>query len=128
VGPDLDVQMVLMSDWSGWAKDTGFVRNRFYVEGVARYGHGIRKNADGSYELADGWGPATGTTFEGNLFYGKHVPMPPDGQRKIGPGVPVVQRKWNSFDPAHPESFDAFLAEHRAWLRRLMESEFGPLP
>jgi hypothetical protein len=130
VGPGLDVQMVLMSDWSGWASDTRFVRNRFYVEGTARYGHGTAKNPDGTYTLADGWGPAVGTVFEGNLFQGKHVPMPTDGDRQEAAGVSPPQRKWNSpeFDFAHPERFDAFMASHRAWMRQLMESEFGPLP
>jgi hypothetical protein len=130
VGAGIDVQMVLMSDWSGWASDTRFVRNRFYVEGTARYGHGTSKNPDGTYVLADGWGPAVGTAFEGNLYFGNHVPMPADEQRQPAPRVPPVRTKWNSpeFDPAHPESFDAFLTEHRTWLRELMESEFGPLP
>ena len=129
VGPGLDVQMVLFSDWSGWAKDTRFLRNRFYVEGTARYGHAISRNPDWTYVLADGWGPATGTVFEGNFFWGNHVAMPADVTAKSG-GVPVLHRKWNSpeFDPTHPEALDAFLAAHRKWLRELMQSEFGPLP
>jgi len=130
VGLGYDVQMVLMSDWSGWARDTRFVRNRFFVEGVARYGHGTGKNPDGTYPLAAGWGEAAGTILEGNLFFGNHVPMPADGERQTAARVPPAPRKWNSpeFDAAHPESFDAFLTAHRAWMRQLMESEFGPLP
>ena len=36
VGPSLDVQMVLASNWSGWTDDALFTKNRFYVEGSAR--------------------------------------------------------------------------------------------
>jgi hypothetical protein len=125
-----DVQMVLFSDWSGWAKDTRFVRNLFYVQGTARYGHGTGKNPDGTYPLSEGWGPATGVEWQGNLFYGNHVPMPTGTDQKADPRVPAVSRKWNSpeFDFTHPERFDAFLASHRAWLRELLEAEFGRLP
>ncbi len=36
VGPGLDVQMVLASNWSGWTDDARFSENRFYVEGALR--------------------------------------------------------------------------------------------
>ena len=113
VGPGTDVQMVLFSDWSGWARDTRIVRNRFYVEGTARYGHGTGKNADGTYRFEEGWGPATGTVFEGNENLARSA-----------------RRNWQSpeFNAAHPEGFAAFLAAHRAWMRELMEAEFGKLP
>jgi len=130
VGPGVDVQVVLMSSWSGWARDTRFVRNRFYVEGTARYGHGVAKNPDGTYDLAEGWGPAEDTVFQGNFFFGHHTGLPGAAENTVASRVPAVHRQWTTpaFDPSRPDTFDAFLVAHRAWLRRLITGEFGPLP
>jgi hypothetical protein len=34
----LDVQMLLVADWNGWADSALFTKNRFWVRGTARYG------------------------------------------------------------------------------------------
>src|SRR5215469_15268845 len=72
VVPGLDVQMLVLSDWQGWANGAIFRNNRFYVQGTARHGHGTKHN-DGTYALEPRPGGAKGIVFEGNLFAGKHV-------------------------------------------------------
>ena len=129
VGAGLDVQMVLASNWSGWTEDALFSKNRFYVEGTARYGHASVSHADGTYEIAPGWAPAKEVVFSGNRYFGKEVDRPEDAAGAVDSRVPdVLQRRdWAGpqFDPAHPDNFDSFMAMHGVWMRELIRSEFG---
>jgi hypothetical protein len=133
VGPGLDVQMVLASNWSGWTDDAVFSKNRFYVAGVARYGHAASGHPDGTYEIAPGWAPAKNIVFHGNQYFGKQIDRPEDAAGKAFSSVaevPAITRDWAGpqFDPAHPDDFDAFMIRHKVWLRELMQSEFGEIP
>jgi len=125
IGPGLDVPILLTSDWQGWANDAVFRENTFDVEGVARYGHGM-KHEDGTYALEPGWGDAKGIVFEGNRYLGRHVDRPQDakGQER---GGPAPKLDWNApqFDPSKPDEFDAFLKKHREWMMRLFARQFG---
>jgi hypothetical protein len=127
VGDGLDVQMMLVTEWSGWSTGTVLRRNRFYVDGVARYGHGTKRLEDGTYTMAPGWGGAKDVVFEGNHYEGKHVDRPEEaGEARSSVARPAAD--WQGrpeFDPAKPEGFDRFLAAHRAWMERLMELHFG---
>ncbi|MFD2430623.1 hypothetical protein ACFSUK_26210 [Sphingobium scionense] len=38
VGKGMDVQMVVATNWDGWAQDVRIVENDFKVAGTARYG------------------------------------------------------------------------------------------
>lgn len=78
LAPGMDVQLVLFSNWNGWAQSTAFLNNIFFAEGTARYGREIGRNADGTYSLGAGFAPAAGTTFDSNLFFGNHVDRPDD--------------------------------------------------
>lgn len=128
VGPGLDVQMVLASNWSGWTDDALFSKNRFYVEGVARYGHASASHPDGTYDIAAGWAPAKDMVFSGNRYYGKQIDRPDDPTGTVIATAPPLARDWDGpqFDPAHPEDFAAFMLRHKAWLNALMAGEFGP--
>lgn len=130
VGPGLDVQMVLASNWSGWTDDAVFKNNRFYVEGVARYGHAPASHPDGTYDIAPGWAPAKNMVFDGNQYFGKQIDRPEDANAKVEAIAPQVNRDWQGpqFDPANPDGFDAFMAQHAAWLHELMKEEFGEIP
>jgi hypothetical protein len=132
VGPGLDVQMLLASNWSGWTDDALFSNNRFYVEGVARYGHAAASHPDGTYDIAAGWAPAKDIVFSGNQYFGKQVDAPNDPTGKIDPKVPaaIAARDWDGpkFDPAKPDEFEAFMVRHKAWLLGLMKREFGNIP
>lgn len=130
VGPGLDIQMVLASNWSGWTEDAVFSNNRFYVEGTARYGHASASHPDGTYEIAPGWAPAKDIVFTGNQYFGTQIDRPEDATARLDPQVPAHARDWAGpqFDPAHPADFDVFMTRHKAWLRELMKSEFGDVP
>ena len=62
--------MVLHTDWTGWATDTYFYNNIFYVEGTARFSNGVSGNADWSYVTAPGPGKSTNNTYDSNVYYG----------------------------------------------------------
>lgn len=126
-GPKLDVQLLLASDWDGWADGAVFRRNRFYIEGTARYGHQIARHPDGTYDMAPGFEPARNIVFEGNRYAGSHIGRPADPAAVEEPpgGVTPPGAGEPQFDPNFPERFDEFLAAHRAWMVRMFEREFG---
>lgn len=127
VGPDLDVQMLIATDWDGWADGAVFRNNLFHVEGAARYGHQTVRNKDGTYGIAAGWGPARNIVFEGNTYVGRHIDAPDDprASREKSAAPPSMDWREPEFDPAQPPGFDSFLARHRAWMIRLFERQFG---
>lgn len=71
VGTGESVDLVLHTDWTGWASDTYLYNNIFYADGTARaFSYGVSGNPDGSYVTAPGPGKSTNTVFDFNLFYG----------------------------------------------------------
>ena len=127
VGPDIDMQILAATNWEGWARDAVFRNNTFWVLGTARYGHEIKRNKDGTYALAPGWGPAQNIVFEGNRYIGNNIDRPEDPNAVVEASVPVPTLDWNGpqFDPADPDRFDAFMAAHRTWMLQLFEKQFG---
>ena len=77
VGKDENVDVVLHTDWTGWASDTYFYNNIFYVEGTAKFGYGVKGNEDGSYDSAAGPGKSTNNVYDYNLYYGVQPPDDP---------------------------------------------------
>jgi hypothetical protein len=70
VGKDENVDLVLHTDWTGWASDTYFYNNIFYVEGIGRFSYGAHGNDDGSYDPAPGGGKSTHNVYDYNVYYG----------------------------------------------------------
>lgn len=70
VGKGENVDIVLHTDWTGWAADTYFYNNIFYVEGTAQFGYGVTGNPDGSYTSAPGPGKSINNVYEYNVYYG----------------------------------------------------------
>lgn len=70
VGKNEDVDIVLHTDWTGWATNTYFYNNIFYVEGTARFSYGVTGNPDGSYVPAPGPGKSTNNVYDFNVYYG----------------------------------------------------------
>lgn len=70
VGKEENVDVVLHTDWTGWASDTYFYNNIFYVEGTARFSYGVTGNPDGSYMPAPGPGESTNNVYDYNVYYG----------------------------------------------------------
>ncbi len=65
-----NVDVVLHTDWTGWATNTYFYNNIFYVEGIARFSYGVKGNPDGSYETAPGPGKSVNNVYDFNVYYG----------------------------------------------------------
>jgi hypothetical protein len=131
IGPGQDVQVLLLTDWSGWARGLELRDNLFQSEGVGRYGHQVSHRPDGSYVLGPGWGPARDVVLRGNRYLGRHENPPGDAAKPGGSAPPPVAfDDWPGpqFDPREPGKFDAYLAAHRAWMLRLMERQFGRKP
>ena len=62
VPSELNIQMIRMGSWQGYADNTRWYNNIFYVEGSA------------TYDLGD----STNNLFEANCFYGNHISPPSD--------------------------------------------------
>ncbi|MHA6768660.1 right-handed parallel beta-helix repeat-containing protein [Sphingobium ummariense] len=126
VGAAMDVQMVVATEWQGWARDVRFVGNVFKVAGTARYGSESGRSGP-DYLIKAGFSPASFIRFKDNSYLGAHVDLPEDG---IGrPVVPYVEppADWQVpvFDPARPDGFSDFLARHRAWMVTMLQRELG---
>lgn len=127
VGPEIEMQMLAVTNWDGWASDAIFRKNVFWVLGKARYGYETKGNKDGTYKLAPGWGPAKGIVFEGNRYVGVNLDHPDDRTGVFSERETPPQLDWNgpNFDAADPERFDEFIAAHRKWIVQLLEQQFG---
>lgn len=70
VGKGEHADIVLHTDWTGWASDTYFYNNIFYVEGTGEFGYGVTGNDDGSYVSAPGSGKSTNNVYDSNVYFG----------------------------------------------------------
>lgn len=70
VGKDENSDVILHTDWTGWASDTYIYNNIFYVEGKAQFGYGVTGNDDGSYVTAPGPGKSTNNIYDYNVYHG----------------------------------------------------------
>jgi len=61
---------------------------------------------------------------------GRNVDQPEDrsGTQNSMADDPRLDLNEPVFDPAHPELFDSFIAEHRRWLMDLFKQQFGEKP
>jgi len=130
IGPNDDVQILLVSSWDGWSTVAIFRGNTFNVAGTGRFGHAVNKTEDGVYQLAPGWGGAKEIRFEGNRYFGHILDVPQDSTGEVDPNFRPAKIDWAEpdFDPARPEGFNEFLTAHRQWMLRLFTSQFGVVP
>ena len=130
VGPGIDVEMVVFSNWQGWPDHMLFQSNQFYVSGTARYGHQVKRNEDGSYQIAPGWGPAQDISWQKNQYSGRNIGKPEASPASDKKQLKRPEIDWEEpkFDPAHPDGFDVFIAKHRMWMMHLFEQQFGQRP
>lgn len=131
IAPDTDVQVLLLSTWSGWPNGLELKNNLIHSGGVARYGHQVSRDYEtGAYGIAAGWGPSTNIVLSGNVYAGNHESRPEDhGDPSKAPKA-IGFHDWPGpqFDPEHPEKFAAFIKAHREWMLRLMEEQFSHRP
>jgi hypothetical protein len=70
VGPEYSVDLLLYSDWKGWAKGTYLWNNTFYVRGRAQFSFALSRAADGAFTTAPGFGQSRGNLLDANVYYG----------------------------------------------------------
>ncbi|WP_340266035.1 right-handed parallel beta-helix repeat-containing protein [Sphingobium mellinum] len=126
VGKAIDVQMVVATQWDGWANDVHFVDNLFKVAGTARYGSEVGRSGP-DYLIKAGFDPAGMIRFKGNSYWGSHVDLPEGG---VAPAPLLLEDRnadWQVpvFDPARPDGFDEFLQRHRSWMLTMLKRELG---
>ncbi|MGE4323037.1 MAG: right-handed parallel beta-helix repeat-containing protein [Sphingobium sp.] len=126
VGKDMDVQMVIATQWEGWARDVRFTDNMFKVAGRARYGSEAGRNGP-DYLIRAGFSPAEHIRFRGNSYLGDHIDLPEDGiDQPIMPyREAAVDWQVPTFNPASPDGFADFLVRHRAWMVTMLQRELG---
>jgi hypothetical protein len=126
VGAKQDVQMVIATEWQGWATDIRLEDNALLVAGTARYGHESGRNGP-DYLLAPGFPPADHVVFKGNRYLGRHLdpPMDEDGEWKSDYRSPVADWAVPTFDPAKPDGFADFMTRHRSWMLTMLARELG---
>jgi len=78
VGAGLAVDLLLYSDWNGWAEDTTVENNIFDVRGRAQFTHGLSRAPDGAYATAPGWGASRRNGFDSNVYFGNVAPIADD--------------------------------------------------
>jgi hypothetical protein len=70
VGPERHADLLLYTDWGGWARDTYLENNIFCVRGSVQFSYGISRAADGAYATAEGFGQSENNVFDSNVYYG----------------------------------------------------------
>lgn len=115
----MTVNVVQMSNWEGWPKDTTFTGNVFRIDGVGRYAHESGRHEDGTFDVKPGMGPATGTVFEGNVYLGTHQDRPEDKKAlESAKGAGVSGSPLAVLDTPELRSATAE-QRHQAWLREI---------
>ena len=76
VGQGEDVDVLLHSDWNGWAANTSYFNNIIYVDGTGRFSHGASRAPDGAYAVAPGPGNSTNNIYDANVYC--NLPAPTD--------------------------------------------------
>ncbi|GLV26807.1 right-handed parallel beta-helix repeat-containing protein [Sphingobium sp. Cam5-1] len=126
VGKAMDVQMVVATQWDGWARGVRFRSNVFKVAGTARYGSEIGRNGP-DYLIKAGFDPAESFRFKGNSYLGSHVDAPDDGAAQIESSYEEQPADWQVpvFDPAKPDGFPQYIESHRLWMLEMLRRELG---
>ncbi|WP_230461279.1 right-handed parallel beta-helix repeat-containing protein [Sphingobium sp. CAP-1] len=124
VGKGLDVQMVVATDWDGWARDVRFRDNIFNVAGTARYGSESGRSGP-DYLIRAGFAPAEHVRFNGNVYRGRHIDLPDDADGQFSATYVEQPADWQIpvFDPARPDGFSDFLIQHRSWMLSMLQRE-----
>ena len=97
VGPEHKLDLLLHSDWNGWAKGTYLYNNIFYVQGSGQFCYGVSRGEDGAYVTAPGPGQSQGNVLDSNVYYGRVV-APDDAHAMtgdptlVGPGTGALGR------------------------------------
>ena len=124
VGQPIDAQMVIATEWQGWANDVRFIDNRFAVTGTGRYGHEAGRSGP-DYVIAPGFSPAENIRFRGNSFLGRHIDPPTDERGVFEAAYAEPEADWAVpvFHPSSTGDFTTFILQHRSWMLTMLERE-----
>ena len=124
VGKALDVQMILATQWDGWARDVRFSHNVFKVAGTARYGSEMGRNGP-DYLITPGFAPVEFLRFRDNRYLGRHIDPPEDAAGQTIMPYVEEQGDWQVpvFDPARPDGYGDFIQRHRSWMMAMLQRE-----
>ena len=70
VGKSEKVDLLLLSDWKGWATGTYLYNNVFYVAGSAQFSYAKSRKKDGAHVTESGFGGSKETIFDANVYFG----------------------------------------------------------
>ena len=70
VGKNEKVDLLLHSNWKGWATGTYLYNNIFYVAGTARFSYARHREKNGHHVTDPGFGKSMNNVFDSNLYYG----------------------------------------------------------
>jgi hypothetical protein len=70
VGKDEKVDLLLHSNWKGWATGTYLYNNIFYVEGRGMFSYARSRRSNGAHVTAAGFGKSQQNIFDSNVYYG----------------------------------------------------------
>jgi hypothetical protein len=91
VGKNEKVDLLLHSNWKGWATGTYLYNNIFYVEGVGKFSYALSRKNNGAHVTAPGFGKSKQNVFDSNVYYGVPPANDPHGltsdPRLAGPGT-----------------------------------------
>ena len=124
VGKALDVQMIVATQWDGWARDVPFNDNIFKVAGTARYGSEVGRSGP-DYLIQPGFAPVQSLRFRGNSYFGRHIDPPEDAAGQVLPPYVEQRADWQvpTFDPSKADGFTDFIIRHRVWMMTMLERE-----
>lgn len=124
VGKAFDVQMIVATQWDGWARDIRFNDNILKVAGTARYGSETGRVGP-DYLIRPGFAPVESFRFKDNQYIGRHVDVPEDGAGQLF--IPYVEQAadWDvpTFNPASADGFTDFIIRHRVWMLSMLNRE-----
>jgi hypothetical protein len=97
VGKKEKVDLLLHSNWKGWASGTYLYNNIFYVEGAGQFSYARSRKSNGAHVTAPGLGKSEQNVFDSNVYYGVPPADDPHGltsdPRLAGPGTATNGRQ-----------------------------------
>lgn len=79
VGKNEKVDLLLHSNWKGWATGTYVYNNIFYVEGKGQFSYARSRQSNGAHVTVPGFGESQQNVFDSNVYYGVPAADDPHG-------------------------------------------------
>ena len=122
---DAPMQVVLFTEWNGFASDVLVEQNRIFVEGKGMSGGAVKGNGDGTFVIGPGWGRATNVRFDANVYLksGHVEPMEANAKVVKDAGLEGIDWEGPAFDAVRNggkmDAVDAYFEAHGVWMREM---------